>query len=384
VNLRGSLRRVIGPRLRRHPRLWHGAIAADAALERARGSAARVLPGLIRAEPRSVDVAVTARCNLRCLGCRYGRDFMPGAELSLPLVRDLLDDAAEAGLWSVRLYGGEPLLHPELPAMVAHACARGLQVYVTTNGLLLERRIDELVAAGLRQVTIGYYGTDAHYDAYVQRRDRFRMLERGIAAVRERHGSAVSMRINWLLMRPSCNLEDLAAALSFARRYELRIQVDLVHYSLPYFTEGEDRALQFRPEDRTAIDVVVAELLRQKRAEPGRFNQSEAGLRSIPLWLLLGPGMRVPCDAGKMLWVGADGSVQLCYVTFPLGNLHEQRLRTMLFTPAHHAAARSAWALDCPNCHCGYDVRVARSPAAVRAAGAAPLAVTSRGRSGSA
>jgi len=364
VTLRASLRRALGPQLRRYPPLWRGALAADRALERARFSAARVLPVLIRAAPRSVDVAVTARCNLRCIGCRYGRDFMPGHQLTLPMVRDLLDDAAEAGLWSVRLYGGEPLLHPDLPAMVAHARARGLQVYVTTNGLLLDRRIDELVDAGLRQLTIGFYGTGARYDAYVQRRDRFQQLERSIAAVRERHGATVSMRISWLLMRPTCTPEALAAALSFARRYDLRVQVDLVHYSLPYFSEGEDRELQFRPEDRSAIDVVVAELVRSKRGEPERFNQSEEALRSIPEWLLLGPGMRVPCDAGKMLWVGADGSVQLCYVTFPLGNLHERRLRTMLFTRAHHAAARGAYALDCPNCHCGYDRRSAMSPAA--------------------
>ena len=376
MTLRASLRRVVGPSLKRCAPLWRGAKAADLALERARFAAGRVLPGLIRAEPRTIDVAVTARCNLRCLGCRYGRDFMPGRQLALPMVRDLLDDAAEAGIFGVRLYGGEPLLHPELPAMVAHARARGLHVYVTTNGLLLDRRIDELVAAGLRQLTIGYYGTEAGYDDYVQGRDRYRRLERSVAAVRERHGSSVSMRINWLLMRPSCTPDALHAALAFARRYELRVQVDLVHYSLPYFTEGKDRELQFRAEDRGAIDAVVAELVRSKRDEPERFTQSEQALRSIPQWLLLGPGMRVPCDAGKMLWVGADGSVQLCYVTFPLGNLHERRLRTMLFTDAHHAAARGAYALACPNCHCGYDVRVAKSPSA-----AARLAATSRGRS---
>ena len=364
MNLRTTLRRVLGPPLRRHaPKLWSAAIAADVALEQTRHLAARALPVLIRAQPRSIDIAVTARCNLRCIGCRYGRDFMPGHELTLPMVRELLDDAAEAGLWNVRLYGGEPLLHPDLPAIVAHACARRLQVYVTTNGLLLDRRIDALVEAGLRQVTIGFYGTDARYDAYVQRRDRFAALERGVAAVRERHGDAVSLRISWLLMRPSCNLEDLGAAIAFARRYGLRVQVDLIHYSLPYFSEGPERMLQFRPQDKAAIEVVVAELLRLKRAEPERFNQSEAALRSIPDWLLLGPAMRVACDAGQMLWVGADGSVQLCYVTFPLGNLHERRLRDMLFTKAHHAAARGAWALDCPNCHCRYGDRIAKDRA---------------------
>ena len=100
--------------------------------------------------------------------------------------------------------------------------------------------------------------------------------------------------------------------------------------------------------------------------------------------------MRVACDAGQMLWVGADGSVQLCYVTFPLGNLHERRLREMLFTKAHHAAARGAWALDCPNCHCRYGDRIAKdrslaskyaSDRFARAARGPEAPLTSRGRS---
>jgi cyclic pyranopterin phosphate synthase len=65
----------------------------------------------------------------------------------------------------------------------------------------------------------------------------------------------------------------------------------------------------------------------------------------------------VPCDRNKLIWIGADGTVQLCYVTFKLGNLHEKRLRDMLFTREHVAAARDAFALKCPNCHCGYDTR---------------------------
>jgi hypothetical protein len=45
-------------------------------------------------------------------------------------------------------------------------------------------------------------------------------------------------------------------------------------------------------------------------------------------------------------------------VTFKLGNLHEKRLRDMLFTPAHLEAARDSFKLNCPNCHCAYDTRV--------------------------
>jgi cyclic pyranopterin phosphate synthase len=300
------------------------------------------------------------------MGCRYGRDFMPGQQLSWPMVRDLLDDAKKVGIWSVRFYGGEPLLHPELSRMVDYATQLGLQPYVTTNAVLLRDKIDELYAAGLRQLTIGFYGVGAKYDGYVQRKDRFAQVEAGIAAVRERYGMDVTLRINWLLMRPSCNLEDLHAAWRFAERYSLPIQVDLIHYSLPYFTDGLDHELQFRSEDRRAIERVVAELLRLKAARPEMFNQSAVGLRSIPDWLMQGPEMKVPCDSYEMLWVGADGTVQLCYVTFKLGNLHETRLIDMLFGPEHQRAARNSYALACPNCHCHYDRRVRKHAPSAR------------------
>src|SRR5690606_13032828 len=256
-----------------------------------------------------------------------------------------------------------PLLHPDLPRMVEHAGGLGLQTHVTTNGMLLRQKIDALWAAGLRSITIGFYGTGATYDAYVQRKARFQVLEAGVRAAREKYGKALHMRVNWLLKRPTCTVEDLQSAVDFARRYDLRMQIDLVHYSLPYFTEGPDRVLQFRPEDRPAIEAVVGELLRLKEAEPERLQHSLEGLRSIPDWLIAGPDMRVPCDAYQMLWVGADGSVQLCYVTFPLGNLHEHRLCDLLFTPAHHAAARGAYDLTCGNCHCHYDRRVRKHAA---------------------
>jgi cyclic pyranopterin phosphate synthase len=67
-----------------------------------------------------------------------------------------------------------------------------------------------------------------------------------------------------------------------------------------------------------------------------------------------------------MIWVGADGTVQMCYVTFPLGNLHERRLGEMLFTRAHRCAARDAFRLNCPNCHCSSNERIMRHAPSVQ------------------
>lgn len=314
-------------------------------------------PLLIRPHTVNITVAVTARCNQRCVGCLYERGFMTGQQLPREVLEAMVDDAAALDVRSLRLYGGEPLLHVDLPHIVERAVRAGIGTYVTTNGVLLAERIDELVHAGLEHLTFGYYGTGKAYDDYVDRPGNYARLERGIATVRERHGKRVAMRMNWLLMRPTCNLESLQAAWDFANRYDTPIQVDLVHYSLPYFTEGKDKELQFQPEDRPQIDGVVEQLLAWKRERPERIENSEIGLRAIPDWLLQGAKMRVPCDKYRMVWVGADGTVQLCYVTFKLGNLHQNRLRDLLYTDAHEQAARDAFALRCPNCHCGFDER---------------------------
>lgn len=319
---------------------------------------AQFLPQLIRPRARKLTIAVTAYCNLRCIGCRYGRDFMPGQQLSLAMVKTLLDDARAAGIETVRLYGGEPLLHPALPKMVRHAVDLGLSTYITTNGLLLKQKVKRLYDCGLRNITIGFYGTAADYDNYVQRDRRFRRLEESVAAVRETYGRSISMQLNYLLMRPSCNLEALRNAWRFAEYYDLEFTTDLIHYSLPYFTDGPNHELQFREEDREAIEDWIAELLRLKSAHPERIKESLLSIHSIPDWLLQGPNMRVPCDAHKLIWVGADGTVQLCYAAFKLGNLHERRLRDILFTDSHRLAARDAFALNCPNCHCEREARV--------------------------
>jgi len=325
-----------------------------------RHTVARAIPQVIQPEPREIYITLTAQCNLRCVGCRYGRDFMPGSQLSWEHVRDLLDDAKQCGIKNIRLYGGEPLLHKDLPRIVEHAVKLGLTTYLTTNGILLKERFDDLYAAGLRTVAVGFYGTGDDYNSYVQRPDHFKRLDAGLTYVRERYGMNVALSLGWVLMRPTCSIRSLHETWDFAKRYSAPFTVSLVHYSLPYFTEGPDRCLQFVPEDRPQIEEVVAELIRLKDERPDLLPQSLPSLRSIPDWLLKGPGMKVPCDRYRLIWIGADGTVQLCYVTFKLGNLHEKRLSQLLFTPEHGQASRDAFALKCPNCHCSYPDRIDR------------------------
>jgi MoaA/NifB/PqqE/SkfB family radical SAM enzyme len=355
------------PYLDKNPSLKRAAVQFEMNASLVKHSVATVMPFVIRPTPRVLTVAITAACNYGCTGCRYGRDFMLGQHLKLDTVRTLLDDAAAAGMTTVRFYGGEPLIHPDLPEMIRHARTAGILPYITTNGFLLDRKIDKLYAAGLRIATLGYYGWGSAYDEYTSRSGAFEHFCNGIAAVRNRCGPNFKLQLNFLLMRRTCSIEELLRAWDFICAYDMALQIDLVHYSLPYFTEGPNRVLQFTPEDEPAIRKFTDALLHLKASQPARIPESETSIRSIPDWLLKGPEMRVPCDAYNMIWVGADGTVQLCYVTFPLGNLRQTRLRDLLYGQAHKTAAQDCFKLECPNCHCERSTRIAKHlPSLVR------------------
>ncbi|MFZ3246184.1 MAG: radical SAM protein, partial [Candidatus Acidiferrales bacterium] len=195
MGVRAGIIGLMAPLLRKRPRFRQAAKSADVYFDLLRHSGASVFPQIIKPDPREIYITLTANCNLRCVGCRYGRDFMPGAQLSWPIVRDLLDDCKEMGICSVRFYGGEPLLHKDLVRMVEYSVRLGLHTWLTTNGILLRDKIEDLYKAGLRTVNLGYYGTGEQYNRYVQRNDKYSRLEEGVAYARDRFGMDLKLTL---------------------------------------------------------------------------------------------------------------------------------------------------------------------------------------------
>lgn len=357
--------RTLRPRLDSMPRLRAFLKGIDQRVGRAQYAAAARLPRLMRPAPRQITIAITADCNLRCIGCRYGRDFMNGLRLSLDDVRRILDDAHAAGVNRARFFGGEPLLHEDLPAMIRYAKSLGLDAYVTTNATLLERRIEEIGEAGLDWMTMGFYGTGRAFDSYTQTRKHFERLERGLTILHDHWSHQIEAQLNFVLHRESCDLGALAAAWDFARAHGMVFSVDPVSETIPFFVDPKG-TLDFEERHRDALRRVADALLEKKLLHPELMPQSSQLLNALPELLLHPEGVRIPCDANQLIWIGANGVVQLCDTSFPLGNIHEQRLRDILFTDAHKKACVDAFRLDCPNCHCKIDSRMRKHGPSLR------------------
>ena len=84
----------------------------------------------------------------------------PATDLELSRLEQLLDTTP--GLTTLLPFQwGEPLLHAGLDEAVSMAARRGLAVYLTTNGTLLDgRRFERLARAGLRRLTVSLDGDE--------------------------------------------------------------------------------------------------------------------------------------------------------------------------------------------------------------------------------
>jgi len=95
----------------------------------------------VRRYPLVLMLEPLFRCNLACAGC--GKIDYPDAILNQRLsVDDCVAAADECGAPMVVIAGGEPLLHREIDEIARRVIARKKFVYLCTNALLLEKKID--------------------------------------------------------------------------------------------------------------------------------------------------------------------------------------------------------------------------------------------------
>src|SRR5690349_17164583 len=98
---------------------------------------------------------LTRTCNLRCVHCYTASEAKKyDGEIDTTKAKEVLDDLAEFKVPAVLFSGGEPLVHPDLFELAAHARSRGLHVVLSTNGTL----IDRAVAQKLKDLEFAYVG----------------------------------------------------------------------------------------------------------------------------------------------------------------------------------------------------------------------------------
>src|SRR3954453_2608672 len=130
--------------------------------------------------PLLVGLEPLFQCNLACAGC--GKIQQPDHVLKQRMpVEQAVGAIEECGAPMVSIAGGEPLIHPEIHVIVRELLARKKFVYLCTNALLLERKIDNFEPSP-------YFAWAVHIDGLQERHDesvcRDGVFDKAVAAIK--------------------------------------------------------------------------------------------------------------------------------------------------------------------------------------------------------
>ncbi len=204
------------------------------------------------------------RCNLACAGCGkidYEDDILD-RRLS---VKECLDAVDECGAPVVSIPGGEPLIHREMNEIVEGIVARKKFVYLCTNALLLEKKLDLFTPSPYLTFSVHLDGLEAHHDKAVCQEGVFK---RAVSAIRAAQEKGFRVSIN-------CTLFDQLTASEAAEFFDFacgELGVEAVTISPGYAYERAADQDHFLNRRRTK--ELFRDIFRLQEGRGWRFSQS--------------------------------------------------------------------------------------------------------------
>ncbi len=203
------------------------------------------------------------RCNLACNGC--GKIDYPAPILNQRLsVAECLDAVDQCGAPIVAIAGGEPLLHKEMPEIVRGILAKKKFVYLCTNALLLEKKLEQYEPHPYFSWDVHLDGDRATHDAAVSQDGTY---DRAVAAIKAAKARGFRLSIN-------CTLFDGAKADSVANFFDdaMALGIDGIMTSPGYAYERAPDQAHFLSRQKTK--QLFRDILIRGKGRGWKFTQS--------------------------------------------------------------------------------------------------------------
>ncbi len=193
------------------------------------------MTSLVDLYSRHIDylrLAVTDRCNLRCVYCMppEGVPRLRHSDiLTYEEIARFLRVAVRAGIRKVRLTGGEPLVRKDLDHLIGEISAQrpDVDISLTTNGILLAEQAEKLAAAGLRRVNVSIDSLDPGIYRRITRTGELAQALAGVEAALD--AGLEPVKINVVVLEHL--YDELDAFVDLIRR--LPVHVRFIEYMSP-------------------------------------------------------------------------------------------------------------------------------------------------------
>lgn len=167
---------------------------------------------------RKLRISVTDKCNMKCMYCmpKGSVKWLDNKEiLNFKEIVRLASIFSYLGITKIRITGGEPLLRPSIENLIIDLTRiESIKtISMTTNGLLLEEKIDQLRSAGLTSLNISL-------DTF--REERFRTingisnLNKVLRGIQKASDLGIKIKINTVIIR-NWNEDEIINFVNFAK-----------------------------------------------------------------------------------------------------------------------------------------------------------------------
>lgn len=281
----------------------------------------------------------TSRCNSRCISCDWWR--RTGADdLTLLEIEGLAECLPSLGTRVVLLSGGEPLLRKDLFDIAALFRAEGMDLWLLTSGLCLEKHAEE-VAKMFSRVTVSLDASDAALYRHIRGVDGLQALEAGVARLR---ALAPDLAISARATLHRGNYAEVSSLVDKARSMALN-GISFLAADVSSLAFGRNQPLEAEARDALLLSLnevaeferVIAEAVASHRDafKSGFVAESPAKLRRLTQYYgaLLGDGEFPPvmCNAPWVsVVVETDGAVRPCFFHRSVGSVREKPLSEII------------------------------------------------------
>jgi MoaA/NifB/PqqE/SkfB family radical SAM enzyme len=324
-----------------------------------------------------VVLYLTDGCNSRCVTCDIWRN--PRRNMRKELVEDIASAFHDLQVRWVLLSGGEAMQHPHWPEIARRFRAEGTYVMLLTNGILLRKQVDDVLASVDEVIVSLDGGTAATYEA-IRGVDAFDLIMDGIRAVRT-GGLPVATRttVQRANYREIPQIIEAARAADVNRISFLTVDVSNEYAFGPRF--AADPALQLvasmgpgappehgpaasalTPDDVYELSHILDDVETRFADDfaSGRISESPAKLRQMVDYFgainRQAEFPRVRCNSPHIATViEVDGTLRPCYFLPSYGKLSGQTLGEAINLPAAQAlrhAYRTGQRPECTRCVC--------------------------------
>lgn len=271
--------------------------------------------------PLLVHLVPIRRCNIDCGYCNeYDKVSQP---IPLDTLRQRIDHLAALGSSVVAFSGGEPMLHPDLDALIRHIRSHGMMAGLITNGYLLSpRRIEALNEAGLDYLQISIDNIEPDEVS----KKSLRLLDKKLEWLRD--GATFDVNINSVLGGGIKNPEDARTINTRARELGFSTSIGIIH-------DGAGRLKPLGPAERAVYDDVS----RRINSTQYVLKNLYSGIRNFQDNLADGKPNEWRCRAGaRYLYVCEFGLVHYCsqqrgYPAIPIEQYTTEDIRRAFDTP---------------------------------------------------